>query len=124
MDAPLTGDGDASSFADLVAAPGEDWVEQLDRGLALEAMEAAIEGLEASEQQVLTGVLAGASSRDLGITRARFQGCLRAVKTSMGMPVPVEVHRPRVKSRVVPLRVVPPAKELVVALRELDLLAV
>jgi len=126
LDAPLAGDGDACSYADLVAAPEVDWAEEMDRAVALEAMEAAIEELEAPQQKVVAGVLAGASAKEMGVSRRDFNGCVQA----LGAKLRPAVHHPRVKaqavhSKVVPLRLVPvpPARELAVALKGLDLLA-
>ncbi len=127
LDAPLPGNGDTSSYADLVAAPEVDWAEEMDRAVALEAMEAAIAELDASQQTVVSGVLAGASRTELGVSRKDFNGCMQALGAKL-RPEP-QMNCPKVcskvRSKVVPLRLVPvpPARELAVALKGLDLLA-
>jgi len=77
LDAPLNSDGDVTSFAEVVAAPGADWVEEMDRGLALEAMEAAIADRPLQEQTALAGVLSGASAKELGVSKSWLNTCVR-----------------------------------------------
>lgn len=83
LDAPISGDT-GSSWADLVAAEGDDPLESMDREMALGVMDAAVSGMTAQDREVLAAAAAGVQgmgSRE----RMRLSAAKRRLRWRLGL---------------------------------------
>lgn len=112
LDAKLSGGDGESSFIDVVAAPGEDPFEEMDRQLAWEQVEAALAHLPQHEQQLL---LEPSSGRNTAHQRAAKKSALHRLTLYVSGEKVEERSAPPIKAL--------PAAHLAKQLKELDLLA-